>query len=47
MLSLVLAIKQQFNKLINGKGSQANRDQKMDLRHDQSRKCQIKLVKNR
>ena len=49
-LSLVPALKQQFNELINGK-SQTNRDQKLDLlflqRHNQSQKFQIKLVKNR
>ena len=50
VLSLVPALKQQFNELINGK-SQTNRDQKSNLlflqRHDQSQKFQIKLVKNR
>ena len=50
VLSLVPALKQQFNELINGK-SQTNRDQKSNLlflqRHDQSQKFRIKLVKNR
>ena len=50
LLSLVPALKQQFNELINGK-SQTNRDQKSNLlflqQHDQSQKFQIKLVKNR
>ena len=50
VLSLVLALKQQFNELINGK-SQTNKDQKSNLlvlqQHDQSQKFQIKLVKNR
>ena len=50
VLSLVIALKQQFNELINGK-SQTNRDQKSNLlflqRHDQTRKFRIKLVKNR
>ena len=50
VLSLVSALKQQFNKLINGK-SQTNRDQKLNLlflqRHNQSQKFRIKLVKNR
>ena len=45
-----IALKQQFNELINGK-SQTNRDQKSNLlflqRHDQSQKFRIKLVKNR
>ena len=52
MLSLLPALKQKFNELINGK-SQTNRDQKSNLlflqRHDQSqkfRKFRIKLVKN-
>ena len=50
VLSLVPALKQQFNELINGK-SQTNRDQKLNLlflqRHNQSQKFRIKLVKNR
>ena len=50
VLSLVPALKQQFNELINGK-SQTNRDQKSNLlflqRHDQSQKFRLKLVKNR
>ena len=50
VLSLVPALKQQFNELINGK-SQTNRDQKSNLLflqwHDQSQKFRIKLVKNR
>ena len=50
VLSLVPALKQEFNKLINGK-SQTNRDQKSNLlflqRHDQSQKFRIKLVKSR
>ena len=50
VLSLVHALKQQFNELINGK-SQTNRDQKSNLlflqRHDQSQKFRINLVKNR
>ena len=50
VLSLVPALKQQFNKLINGK-SQTNRDQKSNLlflqRQDQSQKFWLKLVKNR
>ena len=50
VLSLVPALKQQFNELINGK-SQANRDQKLNLlfwqRHNQSQKFRIKLVTNR
>ena len=50
VLSLVHALKQQFNELINGK-SQTNRDQKSNLlflqRHDQSLKFRINLVKNR
>ena len=45
-----IALKQQFNELINGK-SQTNRDQKSNLlflqRHDQSQKFRLKLVKNR
>ena len=49
VLSLVPALKEQFNELINGK-SQANRDQKSKLlflqQHDQSQKFRIKLVKN-
>ena len=54
MLSLVLALKQQFIKfsfieLINGR-SQTNRDQKPNLlflqRHDQPQRFRIKLVKN-
>ena len=51
VLSLVLVLKQQFIKLINGRRSQTNRDQKSNLlflqRHDQSQKFRIKLVKNR
>ena len=47
VLSLVPALKQQFNELINGK-SQTNRDQKSNLLflqwHDQSQKFGIKLV---
>ena len=50
VLSLVPALKQQFNELINGKG-QTNRDQKSNLlflqRHDQSQKFRMKLIKNR
>ena len=50
VLSLVHALKQQFNELINGK-SQTNRDQKSNLlflqQHDQSQKLWLKLVKNR
>ena len=50
VLSLVHALKQQFNEFINGK-SQTNRDQKSNLlflqRHDQSQKFRINLVKNR
>ena len=50
VLSLVAALRQQFNELINGK-SQTNRDQKLNLlflqRHNQSQKFLIKLVKNR
>ena len=50
VLSLVLALKQQFNELINGK-SETNRDQKLNLlflqRHDQSQKFRIRLAKNR
>ena len=50
VLSLVHALKQQFNELINGK-SQTNRDQKSNLlflqRHDQSQKFRINLAKNR
>ena len=50
VLSLVPALKQQFNELINGK-SETNRDQKLNLlflqRHDQSQKFRLKLVKNR
>ena len=50
VLSLLPALKQKFNELINGK-SQTNRDQKSNLlflqRHDQSQKFRIKLVKNR
>ena len=50
VLSLVLALKQQFNELINGK-SETNRDQKLNLlflqRHDQSQKFPIRLVKSR
>ena len=50
VLSLVHALKQQFNELINGK-SQTNRDQKSNLLflqlHDQSKKFRINLVKNR
>ena len=49
LLSLVPALKQQFNELINGK-SQTNRDQKSNLlflqRRDQSQKFWIKLIKN-
>ena len=45
VLSLVPALKQQFNELINGK-SQTNRDQKSNLlflqRYDQSQKFRIK-----
>ena len=44
VLSLVPALKQQFNEPINGK-SQTNRDQKLSLlflqRHDQSQKFRI------
>ena len=50
VLSLVPALKQQYNKLINGK-SQTNRDKKWNLlilqRHIQSQKLWIELVKNR
>ena len=50
VLSLVLVLKQRFNKLINGR-SQTSRDQKLNLlflqRHDQSQKFWLKLVKNR
>ena len=50
VLSLIPALKQQFNKLINGK-CKTNRDQKSNLlflqRHNQSQKFQVKLVKNR
>ena len=50
VLSLVPALKQQFNELINGK-SQTNRDQKLNLlflqRHDQSQKFELKFFKNR
>ena len=50
VLSLVPILKQQFNKLINGK-IQRNRDQKSNLlflqRHNQSQKFRVKLVKNR
>ena len=48
VLSLVPALKQQFNELINGK-NQTNRDQKPNLlflEWDQSQKLRIKLVKN-
>ena len=49
-LSLVLTLKQRFNKLINGK-NQTNRDQKSSLlflqQHDQSQTFRIKLVKYR
>ena len=49
VLSLVPALKQQFNELINGK-SHANRDQKSNLLslelHSQSQKFRVKLVKN-
>ena len=50
VLRMVPALKQQFNKLKNGK-SQTNRDPKSNLlslqRHDQSQKFRIKLIKNR
>ena len=50
VLSLVPALEQQFNQLINGK-SQTNRDRKSNLlflqRHNQSQKLRIKLAKNR
>ena len=50
VLSLVPALKQQFNELINGK-SQTSRDQKLNLlfiqRHNQSQKFRVKLVRNR
>ena len=50
VLSLVPALKQQFNELINGK-SQTNKDQKSNLlflqRQDQSQKFRLKLGKNR
>ena len=50
VLSLVPALKQQFNEIINGK-SQTNRDQKLNLlflqRHDQSQKFRIRLAKSR
>ena len=49
VLSLVPALKQQFNELINEK-IQTNRDQKLNLLflqwHDQSQKFWIKLVEN-
>ena len=48
VLSLVPALKQQFNELINVK-NQTNRDQKPNLlflEWDQSQKFRIKLVKN-
>ena len=48
VLSLVPALKQQFNELINGK-NQTIRDQKPNLlflEWDQSQKFRIKLVKN-
>ena len=49
VLSLIPALKQQLNELINGK-SQTNRDQKSNLfflqRQDQFQKYRIKLVKN-
>ena len=47
LLSLVPALKQQFNELINGK-SQTNRDQKSNLlflqRHDHSQKIRNKCL---
>ena len=50
LLSLVPALKQQFNDLINGK-SQTIRGQISNLlflqRHNQSQTFRIKLVKNR
>ena len=50
VLSLIPALKQQLNELINGK-SQTNRDQKSNLffsqQRDQSQNFRIKLVKNR
>ena len=50
VLSLVPVLKQQYNKLINGK-SQTNRDKKWNLlvlqRRNQSQKLWIELVKNR
>ena len=50
LLSLVPALRQQVNELINGK-SQTIRDQELDLlflqRHNQSQTFCIKLVKNR
>ena len=49
VLSLVPAVNQKFNELIDGK-SQTNRDQKSNLlffqRHNHSQKIRIKLVKN-
>ena len=48
VLSLVPALKQQFNELINVK-NQTNRDQKPNLlflEWDQSQKLRVKLVKN-
>ena len=49
-LSLVPALKQQFNGVINGK-SQTNRDQTSNFsflqQHNQSQKFRVKLVKNR
>ena len=48
VLSLVPALKQQFNEFINGK-IQTNRDQKSNLLflelHDQSQKFWLQLVK--
>ena len=48
LLDMIMSIKQQFNELINER-IQTNRDQKSSLLlqwHDQSQKCQIKVVKN-
>ena len=50
VLSLVPALEQKFNDLVNGK-SQTNRHQKSNLlflqQHIQSQKFRIKLVRNR
>ena len=48
VVSLLSALKQKFNELINGK-SQTNKDQKSNLlflqRHNQSQKLRFELVK--